>query len=244
VLRGDAHLVDVGVSRELCQRRNARLPPEAGDARRADRLGRIARVRQHDLAAVDRAALGGGLRGDQAVEERIRHRVDQTEPEGRRRQAADVVNRRVCRLSFEGRVAGLVVEAGELTDREQLAQRTALVRERVEHAVVEPPEAALDLLAGAADRAVAVALPAGLGVEDRTETVVYVFERVERAAGLCQQTGARLDTGQSIAEHRRHGRGRVIRQVTAAGANERRRQQQLARMGPFHCSPPRKRTNE
>ena len=77
-------------------------------------------------------------------------------------------------------------------EREQLAQRTALVGERVEDAVVEAPEAPLDLLAGAADGAVGVALAAGLCVEDRSETVVDVFERVERVVGFSQQIGVPL----------------------------------------------------
>src|SRR5437762_2586555 len=87
------------------------------------------RLPADDLTPVDGAALGRRLCGDQPVEERVGHRVHQAESEGRGREAAHVADRGVRGLAFERHIAALVVEPGELTEREQLTQGAAFVAE-------------------------------------------------------------------------------------------------------------------
>jgi len=121
------------------------------------------------LTLFDGAANRGGLRVGVGHDHRVLDRVHQTGAEQRRGQTADVVHGRIRGLDLERRGAGLAARAGERADRHELAQRSPLVREAVEDPVVEPAEPALDLDAGAADRALGVAVAAGPLVEDRAE---------------------------------------------------------------------------
>jgi hypothetical protein len=83
------------------------------------------------------------------------------------------------------------IVAPEAADAEQLAQRAARAGEAVEHPVRQRAVAPLDLLTGAAQRAVGVALPAAPFIEDRAEAVRHRLRRRERRLGLREQRAVR-----------------------------------------------------
>jgi len=203
-LRGDAHLVQVGVGGKLQQVRHAGLPAEAPDALSADALADVAIVGQHRADDVGDAARGDRFAGGHAGEERVGHGVDQAQTKKRRGQAADVADGRLGGLDLERRVAALAVRAGERADREQLAQRSAPVRQRIEQAVDEAAEAPLDAGGGrAADGARVVADGAALGVEDRPQPLVDLFLCLEVRLELGEVLVVGAGAGQAIAEDRR-----------------------------------------
>ena len=193
VLGGDAHLV----RRRRRPRTGSRLgmpafQPNAPTRVAPTRCGRIAAGSEQRSDAVDGAADRGRLARRQPVEERVGHRVDQAEAEQRRGQAADVADGGVRRLAFRAARCSLVVEAGERAEREELAQRAALVGERVEDAVDEPAEAPLDLLSGAAMAPLVWQLPQAGSLKIGPRPSLASSNALNAVVGFSQQVGVSL----------------------------------------------------
>src|SRR6478736_1157072 len=157
---GDAHLVEVGVGRELEKRRDLRFPTELADGIGAGRY-----VEHH----VYPAANGRWLRRSDRCERGVRRCVHQAEPEQGRRapHCPDVC---VCwhwfaRLRERAIWNRRALIARQLVDAEQIEELPALQNQGIESAVVGAPGAHLELNAGAAGCADRMADGAGLFVE-------------------------------------------------------------------------------
>src|SRR3954464_13197373 len=86
---------------------------------------------------------------------------------------------------------------------EELAERPARPRDRIECTVDEPAVAALDLLARPSGRPVAVASATGTLVEDGAETVFETFYRGEVVLGVGELGSG--NAADPVADHRRFG---------------------------------------
>ena len=100
-LRRDRHLVVVGVTRELQERRDPGLSNRTG----RPRVLSIGTARDHPDSAGKTGTrfttprIAAGVRRGEPVEERIRYGIDQAETEQRRRQAPDVAHGSLRRLT-------------------------------------------------------------------------------------------------------------------------------------------------
>ena len=236
-LRRDGHLVHVGVAPRTVKR----LGTPAFHPKRATRCELTACVGSpgfgiNTTLRLTNAANRSGLRSRETVEERVGHRVHETEAEQRLGSTTDVANRCVrglllLRHAAEGRIAGLAASAArrreirivEVCNGEQLTQRAAELFLRVECSVQEDAEAAFDLLAGTAERAVRVAGAARSFVEDGTDPLVDAFDRGECLGRFNQQIGIRLKAGEKCPDRLLFGIGNVGFRRRAAPESEHQR---------------------
>src|SRR6185295_3812400 len=150
----------------------------------------------------------------------VGHRVDQSQP----LRAGRPATRRHRRVT--GHALAVEREGAELgrdrADAARLDQRSAALDERVEEAVAVAAEAGDRAVAGAADRRRAMAIGAGLVVEDRPEAV---GDRV--ALGVDPRAGVeRVDERRGETVERRADGGAALRgDVDGGGVDEARREE-------------------
>jgi len=160
------------VAGELNERRHLRLPSEFSD-------GCLARRQvQHDVRPSGRRGIGARFGSRDGEPRRVRHGIDETEPEDRRRTAAgdDV---RLGRHAFAAEVLG-AVRRRDCTDAARLDQRAAEFAEGIEDAAFHAAEPCNGAIAAAADNRRAMAIDARFVVEDRAEAVGDVVAVEER----------------------------------------------------------------